>query len=235
MKATHVGTILAIATGILSAAFGNNIATAQVFGTACSSISGMGVGGQLSVSGGLSAFACGVGATSTGDNSMAVGTGASATGFGTALGTAAVANDHATAVGNGAQALGGNSVAIGLGSIASAPNTVSVGAVGAERRIVNVASGVNATDAVNLGQLNDYQRENRRGIAGAVAMGSFLTPSAAGKTTVTLNGAYYHGEGGMGFSLAHRLKVDVPVVLHGTYGNGGGNEHIARAGVGFEF
>ena len=45
-------------------------------------------------------------------------------------------------------------VALGQGSIANLPNTVSVGAPGAERRITNVAAGVNPTDAVNVSQLS---------------------------------------------------------------------------------
>ncbi|HEX2352549.1 MAG TPA: hypothetical protein VHJ16_07200, partial [Xanthobacteraceae bacterium] len=40
-----------------------------------------------------------------------------------------------------------NSVAVGQGSVASAPNTVSVGAPGGERRITNVAPGVAPSDA----------------------------------------------------------------------------------------
>ena len=47
-----------------------------------------------------------------------------------------------------------NSVALGYNSAATQANTVSVGAVGSERRIVNVADGTGATDAVNLRQLN---------------------------------------------------------------------------------
>jgi autotransporter adhesin len=47
-----------------------------------------------------------------------------------------------------------NSVALGNNSIADEPNTVSVGSVGSERRITNVAPGVNSTDAVNKGQLD---------------------------------------------------------------------------------
>jgi autotransporter adhesin len=43
-------------------------------------------------------------------------------------------------------------VALGAGSIANVANTISVGSVGAERRIVNVAAAVNGTDAVNLTQ-----------------------------------------------------------------------------------
>ena len=37
--------------------------------------------------------------------------------------------------------------------MASGSNTVSVGSVGAERRITNVAPGINGTDAVNMNQL----------------------------------------------------------------------------------
>ncbi|BDD88632.1 YadA-like family protein [Desulfofustis limnaeus] len=61
-----------------------------------------------------------------------------------------------TAVGQGARVTSGatNSVALGNNSIADEPNTVSVGSVGNERRITNVAPGVNSTDAVNKGQLD---------------------------------------------------------------------------------
>ena len=48
---------------------------------------------------------------------------------------------------------GDNAVALGAGSIADQANTVSIGSVGSERRIVNVAAGTGATDAVNLSQL----------------------------------------------------------------------------------
>jgi autotransporter adhesin len=58
------------------------------------------------------------------------------------------------AIGVGASASAPNSVALGNGSVASLANTVSVGAPGSERRITNVAAGINPTDAVNVGQLN---------------------------------------------------------------------------------
>src|SRR3546814_14466413 len=47
-----------------------------------------------------------------------------------------------------------NSVALGNGSVADRANTVSVGAAGQERQIVNVAAGTSDTDAVNVAQLN---------------------------------------------------------------------------------
>ena len=45
-------------------------------------------------------------------------------------------------------------MAIGSGSIANVANTVSVGTTTARRRIVNLANGVGAHDAVTVGQLN---------------------------------------------------------------------------------
>jgi autotransporter adhesin len=44
-------------------------------------------------------------------------------------------------------------VAIGYGAVANVADTVSVGSNALKRRIVNVANGVNANDAVNLAQL----------------------------------------------------------------------------------
>jgi autotransporter adhesin len=70
--------------------------------------------------------------------------------------TAAGANS--TALGNGSQAQADNSVARGAGSVATRANTVSVGASGAERQVVNVADGSQATDAVNVRQLQASQQ-----------------------------------------------------------------------------
>ncbi len=70
--------------------------------------------------------------------------------------TAAGANS--TALGNGSQAQADNSVALGAGSVANRANTVSVGASGAERQVVNVADGAQATDAVNVRQLQASQQ-----------------------------------------------------------------------------
>ena len=54
-----------------------------------------------------------------------------------------------------ASATAASSVALGSNSIADRANTVSVGAAGSERQIVNVARGTAATDAVNVTQLQD--------------------------------------------------------------------------------
>ncbi|MBB6182791.1 YadA family autotransporter adhesin [Oleiagrimonas soli] len=77
----------------------------------------------------------------SGDNSAAGGSGATASG------------SDSTAVGNGATASASNAVALGAGSVADRDNTVSVGADGNERQITHVAAGTEATDAVNVEQL----------------------------------------------------------------------------------
>jgi autotransporter adhesin len=128
-----------------------------------------------------------------------------------------------------------------------------VGAPGSERRITNVAAGVNPTDAVNVGQLNsvaagfqsqitglqsqvdDNQREARRGIAAAVAAASAPMPSLPGRTSWQMRGSTFQGELGMGFGFAHRLNTSTALAIVGGYGNGGGREHTGYVGLGGEF
>ncbi|MFJ1209520.1 YadA-like family protein [Burkholderia pyrrocinia] len=110
----------------------------------------------------------------------------------TAMGPAAQANGaNAVAVGNGAVANKDGDVALGAGSAAdrgaeqytgkysgaqnSTAGTVSVGAPGAERTISNVADGREATDAVNVRQLDgavkeakDYTDQQVQKVAGDV-------------------------------------------------------------------
>lgn len=57
------------------------------------------------------------------------------------------------AIGSGSIAVAENSVALGTNSVADEANTVSVGSSTQQRRITNVAAGVNNTDAVNVAQL----------------------------------------------------------------------------------
>ncbi|MCA3803011.1 YadA family autotransporter adhesin, partial [Burkholderia sp.] len=109
-----------------------------------------------------------------------------------AMGPAANANGvNSVAIGNGAVANKGGDVALGAGSVAdrgaeqytgkysgaqnSTAGTVSVGAPGAERTVSNVADGREATDAVNVRQLdgavkeaNDYTDQQVQKVAGDV-------------------------------------------------------------------
>lgn len=146
--------------GLLSTECGTDSSATGAFTTAL---------GNLSRAIGLEGTALGVDSLAAGDTSVAVGTIATANGAAsTAVGvraladaassTAVGANSSATgvqstAIGQGAVASGTNSVALGTNSVATQANTVSVGTVGGERRVVNVAAGTSATDAVNFGQL----------------------------------------------------------------------------------
>lgn len=135
----------------------------------------MGLGAQAT---GTNAIAIGSGALATG--SQAIGANSRAGGGGAAFGdnadaggtplSAAPAISKGTAIGFGAVVQQTGGVALGAGSVANRPggtiveavsgttvtNTqaaVSVGSVGAERQITNVAGGTQATDAVNVRQL----------------------------------------------------------------------------------
>jgi hypothetical protein len=190
------------------------------------SITGLGAGGGApnAQAGDVTAMAIGNGAQATEVNSVALGTGAMAT---------------AT-----------NSVALGAGSVADAPNTVSVGSPGNERRITNVAPGVNGTDAVNVNQLNAaiaeqtwqinrVRREMEAGVAVAIAMGGTMTPSEVGKTTLSANFGAYGGEQAFAFALSHLVtETDWGrLTLNGAVGTGfnGYSKVGGRVGVGLEF
>ncbi|SIT43220.1 YadA domain-containing protein [Paraburkholderia piptadeniae] len=78
----------------------------------------------------------------------------------TAIGGAAYASgDRSVAIGTGARAQYDDSVAIGSNSQVYESDTVSVGRKGGEKRVTNLADGINATDAVNVRQLNNLQQQ----------------------------------------------------------------------------
>ncbi|HEV7834900.1 MAG TPA: ESPR-type extended signal peptide-containing protein [Caballeronia sp.] len=64
-----------------------------------------------------------------------------------------VSTTKSVAIGSNASVEGANSVALGADSTAVANNTVSVGNSVTQRRIVQVANGTGATDAVNVSQI----------------------------------------------------------------------------------
>jgi autotransporter adhesin len=107
-----------------------------------------------------SSVAIGIHSQAAGQNTTAVGDRARALG------------DYSAAFGNEAAASANNSVAIGNGSVADQPNSLSVGAPGAERRITNVAPGINPTDAVNVSQLREVENRSYAGVAMSIALAS---------------------------------------------------------------
>jgi autotransporter adhesin len=157
----------------------------------------------------------GASAQATGSNAIAMGASAQATGSNAiAIGTSSVASgNNATALGAAANAGADNSVALGQGSVADRANTVSVGAAGQERQITQVAAGVQATDAVNVSQLqqstsgavsqansytDDQIRSARRdaygGTASAMAMAGLPQAVLPGHGMVAMAGGTYAGQ-----------------------------------------
>ncbi|AMP12616.1 hep_Hag family protein [Collimonas pratensis] len=98
---------------------------------------------------GTDAMAMGKNTTASGGNAVAVGPGASATASnGVAIGAGSTA-DRA--------GLGGAKESFSNTAVASTQGAVSVGSAGNERQITNVAGGTQATDAVNVRQLQAVQ------------------------------------------------------------------------------
>src|SRR5690606_18241872 len=134
---------------------------------------------------GLGATSVGTLAEATGVQSTALGTLTYANGDGsTALGSGSIARStDSTAIGFLADAAAANSVALGVDSVADRENTVSVGSAGNERQIANVADGTEATDAVNLAQLEavtgDTQYFAATGEGEAYALGQDSTASGS--------------------------------------------------------
>jgi autotransporter adhesin len=113
---------------------------------------GLAVAATNAVAVGSNAWALGNNATVLGTNTSANALESTAIGFGAdalAIGSLALgANSQVT---GGA----GNAVALGAGSVANQANTISVGVFGGERRIVNVAAPIDATDAANRQYVDD--------------------------------------------------------------------------------
>ncbi|WP_031359495.1 YadA-like family protein, partial [Caballeronia sordidicola] len=97
--------------------------------------------GQTAIASGTDSIAFGGDANANGLGSLAIGRKSTSSGI------------NAMAFGLGSNASADNSIALGAGSLATDTNTVSVGNYNLQRRIVNVADGQDAEDAVNLGQV----------------------------------------------------------------------------------
>ncbi|RQQ94917.1 YadA family autotransporter adhesin, partial [Burkholderia stagnalis] len=190
---------------------------------------------------GTNAVAIGANAIASQANSVALGNGASANSDGgTVIGAKAlVSGSNATAIGQGAAAMASGAVALGANSMATEANTVSVGAPGSERRITNVAAGVNPTDAVNVSQLgavqssvNDVARKAYAGVAAATAL-TMIPEVDAGKTiAVGIGSASYQGYSAVAIGFTARLTDNLK--LKGGVG-GGSAGYTYGVGVGYQW
>ncbi|KYZ76563.1 hypothetical protein AXX12_09035 [Anaerosporomusa subterranea] len=173
--------------------------------------------------GGTSNRAIGYGAWAVGTKNTAMGASSQALGF------------ENTAVGFESYASGGGkigSVAIGAHSIATEPDTVSVGQPGYERRIMNVAPGINGTDAVNMNQLRVVDDKVDRVGASAAAF-SALAPLAYDPKEPTQYSAgigTYNGTAAFAVGVYHYTQPDV--MLNAAIGiSNDGWEKQARVGI----
>lgn len=136
-----------------------------------------------------SGTAVGTAATVTGDGGTAlgasthVGAGGTAVGYGSMAGTGIAIGENAMtgggiAIGENASSQGADSVSLGNNSVDnSRANVVSIGGIGAERQLINLAPGTAGTDGVNVNQLKQV-------IAGLGGGASLLTgPSYLISTT----------------------------------------------------
>ncbi|WP_315810169.1 YadA-like family protein [Pseudomonas sp. C9-3] len=151
--------------------------------------------------------------TATGTDAVAIAPGAEASGA------------SSTAVGSNAKAKGKNSVAVGANSVAERDNSVAVGSAGNERQITHVAAGVERTDAVNVGQVedalgslagqtssqfnnlrNDLKEQDDRlsaGIAGAIAIASLPQPMSNGGSTTSAGIGNFNGQSAVSVGVSH--------------------------------
>jgi len=173
--------------------------------------------------GGSNGTAIGQGSNAKGENSTAIGQGSNAKG------------DNSTAIGQGSNASGSNSVAVGAGSVATEANTVSFGngTDDGNRRIVNIADGVNASDAATKGQLdraiggmqnqvNDLSRNAYSGIAAATAL-TMIPGVDPGKTlSFGIGGATYKGYQAVAFGGEARITQNLKMKA-GVGMSSGGN------------
>ena len=162
--------------------------------------------------------------------------------FWRALSNTAPAADS-VAVGSNASvtSAGKNSVALGAGSIAGAPNTVSVGAPGAERRITNVAPGINGTDAANVDQVNAVaglaNQIGKRAYAGtALALATQAqAPYIPGKFSMGVGYGFYANQHAVAVHASY-WSQDGKWNINGAVGSGFTKQSFgARVGVDFVF
>ncbi|MDR5731570.1 hypothetical protein QCE47_04305 [Caballeronia sp. LZ025] len=176
-RADYWGTAVgegATAVNIGSAAFGNN---SLAVGSATA------IGSNAHAEGAYST-AIGVGTSTPGTGSIAIGTYSAAEG------------DYSTAVGANAKTWGRDSVALGdFSDDGGQKKVVSVGSWAIQRRIINVADGIDGNDAVNVNQLNAVSQLVSQNTANILALQNSGTPlqstlrAAAPVVGVTASGA----------------------------------------------
>ena len=159
---------------------------------------------------------------------------------------------NGVALGNGASVQAANSAAVGPNSVADRANTVSVGSVGNERVIANVADPVMDTDAVNQRTLNnamqsansytdqrvnqlqnDLGTTNRKaysGVAAATALTMVPDVDLGKSFAMGIGASSYQGYGATAVGVSVRVNERVKVKAGAGFSSAG-----TTAGVGASF
>ena len=202
------------ASGAASLALGANARAEADAGYATSIGPQAQVQNRQAVAVGYRSLAQGVGASGVGSFSQAEGRLSAAFGYDArAQGVAGLA------LGAAARASAFRSVALGHGAVADRIATVSVGSAGNERQIVHLAPGSEATDAVNVAQLETRTEAFRAGGKGA-ATASAPASTAAG------NGSQALGEGSTSVGAAARSEAAGATAL-GRGASASGTDSVA--------
>lgn len=192
---------------------------------------GVAIGADATASGGEGVISIGSHSEAYGVRSLAVGNNAlvgNSESMALGANTSVFGNGNA-AIGNNARVLGGNQVvALGANSVASGDLNVSIGDASKKlyRRLVNVANGVNANDAVNVTQLkatNDQvaQIVNRTNYV-AVGTGPVLAAKASGAGSTAVGNGAVAETGGSALGDHAHASLDSVVVgrsANATFGN----------------
>ncbi|MBN3565501.1 YadA-like family protein [Burkholderia cenocepacia] len=170
------GTTAANATGTSSIAIGDGAIARNT--TTAAGQTNIAIGARANTSGGFGQLALGDGASTQN----------SAAGGAIAIGRGATTTQRGVALGDGASVTAQFGVALGDGSLANQENTVSVGNATTQRRIVNLAAGTGATDAVNVSQLTGVTKA----LGGGAAVGA---DGGITNPTYNVGGTDYHNVG----------------------------------------
>ena len=130
-------------------------------------------------------------------------------------------------------------------------NVVSVGSAGSERRITNVAAGVNDTDAVNVSQLNanstnivseaniytdrkinNLSDDAYRGIAGAIALSRAILSLNPGESGIAAGFGESSGQCAVALSFQHNSKNNIQFNIGASFDTS--NVQVG-SGIGLKF
>ena len=187
---------------------------------------------------GISDLASRGGVTYASTNAIAIGTNAKVYGSATTTGLGSVA------LGSSAQSTGDNSVSLGAGSNdGGQSNVVAVGDSTTQRRIVNLAAGVNPTDGVNVSQLKSVETTltNQMNTIGDKAYAGTATVAAIAGIPALPQGKSFNIGAGFGnyigqsgVAIGGNVRLNDVLVLKAAVGYANSNA-TTSVGIGYAF